>query len=110
MLPPRFPNSGIRAKVFVRKISLKLRVMILNRVESFYALLLYFRSEGSEEEGRLAMASPPPAARAVACTGDRSCRGSARVRRHRPPTRCRSRAAAPTQGNDDGAVRVREEG
>ncbi|RWW37466.1 hypothetical protein BHE74_00057400 [Ensete ventricosum] len=32
--------------------------MRLYRVESFYAFLLYFRSEGSEEEGQLATASP----------------------------------------------------
>ncbi|RWV84246.1 hypothetical protein GW17_00054050 [Ensete ventricosum] len=51
MHPLRFPNSGIRAKVFVRKIGFKLRVMILNRVESFYAFLLRFRSEGNKEEG-----------------------------------------------------------
>ncbi|RRT71075.1 hypothetical protein B296_00031472, partial [Ensete ventricosum] len=37
-----FPNSGIRAKVFVQKIGFKLGVMRLNRVESFNA----FRSEG----------------------------------------------------------------
>ncbi|RZS29311.1 hypothetical protein BHM03_00063023 [Ensete ventricosum] len=37
MHPLRFPNSGIRAKVFVRKIGFKQRVMRLNRVESFYA-------------------------------------------------------------------------
>ncbi|RZS05308.1 hypothetical protein BHM03_00035797 [Ensete ventricosum] len=39
MHPLRFPNSGIKAKVFVRKISFKLRVMRLNRVELFYALV-----------------------------------------------------------------------
>ncbi|RWW75245.1 hypothetical protein BHE74_00016742 [Ensete ventricosum] len=49
MLPLRFPNSGIRAKVFMRKIGFKLRVMILNRVESFYAFLLHFCSERSNE-------------------------------------------------------------
>ncbi|RZS22860.1 hypothetical protein BHM03_00055690 [Ensete ventricosum] len=32
--------------------------MRLNRVESFYAFLLRFRSEGSEEKGRPATASP----------------------------------------------------
>ncbi|RRT66639.1 hypothetical protein B296_00031248 [Ensete ventricosum] len=58
MHPLRFPNSGIRAKVFVRKIDFKLRVMRLYRVESFYAFLLRFRSEGSEEEGLPPMASP----------------------------------------------------
>ncbi|RWW19814.1 hypothetical protein GW17_00016104 [Ensete ventricosum] len=57
MLPLRFPNSGIRAKVFVRKIGFKLRVMRLNRVESFYVFLLHFHSEGSEE-GRPATTNP----------------------------------------------------
>ncbi|RWW02029.1 hypothetical protein GW17_00034899 [Ensete ventricosum] len=52
MLLLRFSNSGIRAKVFIRKIGFKLRVMRLNRVESFYTFLLYFHSKGSEEEGR----------------------------------------------------------
>ncbi|RRT38098.1 hypothetical protein B296_00054807 [Ensete ventricosum] len=33
-------------------------MMRLNRVESFYTLLLHFRSEGSKEEGRPATASP----------------------------------------------------
>ncbi|RWV82122.1 hypothetical protein GW17_00056408, partial [Ensete ventricosum] len=58
MHPLRFPNSGIRAKVFVRKIGFKLRVMRLNHVELFYAFLLHFRSEGSKEEGRPAIVSP----------------------------------------------------
>ncbi|RWV88548.1 hypothetical protein GW17_00049356 [Ensete ventricosum] len=58
MHPLRFPNSGIKAKVFVRKIGFKLRVMRLYHVESFYAFFLYFRSEDSEEEGRQATASP----------------------------------------------------
>ncbi|RWV85661.1 hypothetical protein GW17_00052531 [Ensete ventricosum] len=66
MLPLRFSNSGIRAKVFVRKIGFKLRVMRLNRVESLYVFLLRFRSEGSEEgrpalmQGWLATARPRP--------------------------------------------------
>ncbi|RWV77116.1 hypothetical protein GW17_00062103 [Ensete ventricosum] len=29
------------------------------------------------------------------CKGGRSCRGSARARQHRPPAKCRPRAAAP---------------
>ncbi|RWV76945.1 hypothetical protein GW17_00062301 [Ensete ventricosum] len=37
MHPLRFPYSGIKAKVFVRKIGFKLRVMRLNHVESFNA-------------------------------------------------------------------------
>ncbi|RRT66041.1 hypothetical protein B296_00005844 [Ensete ventricosum] len=63
----RFPNNDIRAKVFVRKIDFKLRVMRLNRVELFYTFLLYFSSEGSEEERRPTTATPmqgrPPTAR-----------------------------------------------
>ncbi|RZS15580.1 hypothetical protein BHM03_00047441 [Ensete ventricosum] len=39
-------------------IGFKLRVMRLNRVESFYMFLLRFRNEGSEEQGRPATASP----------------------------------------------------
>ncbi|RRT34178.1 hypothetical protein B296_00040252 [Ensete ventricosum] len=58
MHPLRFPNNGIRAKIFVRKIGFKLRVMRLYRVKSFYGFLLPFYSKGSEEEGRLAKASP----------------------------------------------------
>ncbi|RWV77451.1 hypothetical protein GW17_00061716 [Ensete ventricosum] len=64
MHPLRFPNNGIRAKVFVQKIDFKLRVMRLYRVESFYAFLLRFCSEGSKEEGRPApMQGRPPTAR-----------------------------------------------
>ncbi|RWV95522.1 hypothetical protein BHE74_00003232 [Ensete ventricosum] len=57
MLPLKFPNSGVRANVFVRKIGFKLRVMRLNRVESFYMFLLHFYSERSEE-GWPPMATP----------------------------------------------------
>ncbi|RZS25786.1 hypothetical protein BHM03_00059046 [Ensete ventricosum] len=60
MHPLRLSNSGIRAKVFMRKIGFKLRVMRLNRVECFYAFVLHFRSEGSEEEGRPATARASP--------------------------------------------------
>ncbi|RWW07759.1 hypothetical protein GW17_00028843 [Ensete ventricosum] len=56
-----FPNSGIRAKVFVRKISFKLHVMRLNHIELFYVFLLRFRSKHSEEEeGRPATAKASP--------------------------------------------------
>ncbi|RWV81979.1 hypothetical protein GW17_00056558 [Ensete ventricosum] len=61
MLPLRFHNSGIKAKVFVRKIDFKLRVMRLHRVELFYAFLLRFRSEGNKERGWVA--TPRPSAR-----------------------------------------------
>ncbi|RRT62600.1 hypothetical protein B296_00022511 [Ensete ventricosum] len=59
MLPLRFPNSGIRAMVFMRKISFKLHVMRLNSIESFYVFLLRFYSEGNEE-GRPTTARPQP--------------------------------------------------
>ncbi|RWV79627.1 hypothetical protein GW17_00059208 [Ensete ventricosum] len=62
MHPLRFPNNGIRAKVFVRKISFKLHVMRLNRVESFYAFLLCFRIEGSPCKGQPGMATASPLA------------------------------------------------
>ncbi|RRT32054.1 hypothetical protein B296_00057093 [Ensete ventricosum] len=58
MHPLRFPNSGNRAMIFVRKIGFKLRVMRLYRIELFYVFLLHFRSKGSKEEGWPAMASP----------------------------------------------------
>ncbi|RWV78439.1 hypothetical protein GW17_00060600 [Ensete ventricosum] len=58
MHPLKFPNTGIRAKVFVRKIGFKLREMRLNHVELFYAFLLHFRSESSEERGRPTMSRP----------------------------------------------------
>ncbi|RWV83917.1 hypothetical protein GW17_00054414 [Ensete ventricosum] len=72
MHPLKFPNSCIRAKVFMRKIGFKLRVMRLNRVESFYTFLLHFHSEGNEEEGRPAMVSPHarPAIHGQAATKD----------------------------------------
>ncbi|RWV78750.1 hypothetical protein GW17_00060234 [Ensete ventricosum] len=57
MHPQRFPNGGIRAKVFVQKIGFKLRVMRLYHIGSFYAFLLHFYSESSEK-GRPATASP----------------------------------------------------
>ncbi|RWV83975.1 hypothetical protein GW17_00054355, partial [Ensete ventricosum] len=99
MHPLRFPNNGIRAKVFVRKIDFKLRVMRLNRVKLFYTFLLRFRNEGSEEERRPATASPhvglttrgqvgykgQPAATGMAST----CRGGACGRRQRPRPSCR---------------------
>ncbi|RWV94013.1 hypothetical protein GW17_00043488 [Ensete ventricosum] len=69
-----FPNSGIRAKVFMRKIGFKLRVMRLNRVESFNAFATrtarrrgwpWLAVRGSRlrprppARGWLAMANPP---------------------------------------------------
>ncbi|RWW61533.1 hypothetical protein BHE74_00031403 [Ensete ventricosum] len=53
-----FLNNGIRAKVFVRKISFKLRVMRLNRIELFYAFLLCFCNKRSKDRGQPAMARP----------------------------------------------------
>ncbi|RWV85164.1 hypothetical protein BHE74_00048903 [Ensete ventricosum] len=62
----RFPNNGIRPKVFVRKIGFKLRAMRLNCVESFYAFLLRFRSEGNKEVGQQGIARPPTRGRPTA--------------------------------------------
>ncbi|RZS22892.1 hypothetical protein BHM03_00055725 [Ensete ventricosum] len=45
-------------RLFVQKIGFKLCIMRLNRVELFYAFLLYFRSEGSEEGGIHLRAGP----------------------------------------------------
>ncbi|RRT34937.1 hypothetical protein B296_00058441, partial [Ensete ventricosum] len=70
MHPLRFPNSGIRVKVFIGKISFKLRVMRLNHVESFYVFLLRFRSE---EEGQLGMARP--SAKGAVGYGQAPCKG-----------------------------------
>ncbi|RRT41453.1 hypothetical protein B296_00026695 [Ensete ventricosum] len=58
MHPLRFPNTSIRAKVFVRKIGFKLREMRLNHVELFYVFLLHFRSESSKERGWPTMSRP----------------------------------------------------
>ncbi|RRT43813.1 hypothetical protein B296_00044442 [Ensete ventricosum] len=58
MHPLRFPNSGIRAKVFMKKIDFKLRMMILNRVESLYELLLHFRNKDTKKRGWPAMTRP----------------------------------------------------
>ncbi|RWV95073.1 hypothetical protein GW17_00042333 [Ensete ventricosum] len=63
----RFPNSGIIAKIFVRKIGFKLYVMRLNRVESFYAFLLCFRSEGSPCKGQPGIATASPLAGVASC-------------------------------------------
>ncbi|RWW01623.1 hypothetical protein GW17_00035323 [Ensete ventricosum] len=82
MLPLRFPNSGIKAKVVRAKIDFKLRMRRFNHVELFYVYLLCFRSEGSEESARSTTARP--FARAAdhdqaLCRGDRPwlgiCRG-----------------------------------
>ncbi|RWV80663.1 hypothetical protein BHE74_00058904 [Ensete ventricosum] len=73
MLPLRFHNSGIIAKVFMRKISFKLRVMRLNRIESFYAFLLRFCSERNEK-GRPAMARAPAGAVGYGQGPRRGCR------------------------------------
>ncbi|RWV84941.1 hypothetical protein GW17_00053308 [Ensete ventricosum] len=75
----RFPNSGIRAKVFIRKIGFKLRVMRLNRVESFYVLLLHFRSKGSEERGWPVTARPPAGAASHGLATPPAYRGAAPV-------------------------------
>ncbi|RWW48126.1 hypothetical protein BHE74_00045826 [Ensete ventricosum] len=45
MHPLRFPNRGIRAKVFVQKIGFKLCMIRLNHVELLYALVAVIDSE-----------------------------------------------------------------
>ncbi|RZS22926.1 hypothetical protein BHM03_00055763 [Ensete ventricosum] len=85
MHPLRFPNSGIRAKIFVRKIGFKLRVMRLNRIESFYAFLLHFLSEGSPFKGQPGMATTNPLAGAASYSQAPPARG--RPAAARPPAR-----------------------
>ncbi|RWW45658.1 hypothetical protein BHE74_00048480 [Ensete ventricosum] len=94
MHPLRFPNRGIRAKVIVRKIGLKLRVMRLNRIESFYAFLLHFRYEGSPCKGQPGMAMASPLAGAAGY-GKAPCKGGLL------PTVCRRSPAANPQGVTD---------
>ncbi|RWV78059.1 hypothetical protein GW17_00061035 [Ensete ventricosum] len=91
MHPLRFPNSGIKAEVFVRRIGFKLRVMRLNRVESFYTLLLHFHSEGSKEEGRPATASSHAGS---ATHGQAGYKGQPAAEGGRPAT-----ATAPCRGS-----------
>ncbi|RWV86554.1 hypothetical protein GW17_00051545 [Ensete ventricosum] len=81
MLPLRFPNCGIRAKVFEQKIGFKLRAMRLNRVEIFYAFLLRFYSEAARKgvaghnqsplQGKPARKGQLPAGVATPIGGDR---------------------------------------
>ncbi|RZS11218.1 hypothetical protein BHM03_00042528, partial [Ensete ventricosum] len=52
MLPLRFPNSGIRAKVVRAKIDFKLRVMRLNHVELFYTFVTTIGNDGNITYGR----------------------------------------------------------
>ncbi|RWV80555.1 hypothetical protein GW17_00058157 [Ensete ventricosum] len=95
MHPLRFPNSGIRAKVFMRKIGSKLRVMRLNCIELLYVLVAAISSESRHylrgESGHmhavcmqrwLAMARPPAGATGH---GLATCKG--RPTAARPPAR-----------------------
>ncbi|RZS28750.1 hypothetical protein BHM03_00062387 [Ensete ventricosum] len=107
MHPLWFPNSGIRAKVFIRKIGFKLRVMRLNRVELFYALVAVIDSESRRcLRGRgghmpvvymqrwLATARPPIGA---VGHGLATCKG--RPAAARPPAMgCRLQGQQPTRG------------
>ncbi|RZS05542.1 hypothetical protein BHM03_00036069 [Ensete ventricosum] len=105
MHPLRFPNSGIRAKIFMRKIGFKLCVMRLNRVESFYVFLLYFRSEGSPCKGQPGMATACPLAGAADHLQGGGRLGDGRLQprppargnrlQPRPPAKGRSAAARP---------------
>ncbi|RZS26470.1 hypothetical protein BHM03_00059816 [Ensete ventricosum] len=135
MHPLRFLNSGFRAKVFVRIIGFKLRVMRLNRVELFYALVAAIGNEsrrslwgrgdhmhavciqslqGVATRGhgrqRPACKGLPPAASPATNKGDDVGRRGG----HPLQAGCRSQglraASSSTQGGGGGAVRVREEG
>ncbi|RRT43720.1 hypothetical protein B296_00053473, partial [Ensete ventricosum] len=64
MHPLKFPKSGIKAKVFVRKIGFKLCLMRLNRVELFYAQRLATKVGAAYEGGA---ATPGPLQGAIAC-------------------------------------------
>ncbi|RZS19746.1 hypothetical protein BHM03_00052179 [Ensete ventricosum] len=101
MHPLRFPNNGIRAKVFMRKVGFKQRVMRLNYVELFYALVAAIGSESRHcLRGRgghmhavcmqrwLATARPPIGA---VGHGLATCKG-------RPPARAAARKGASRQG------------
>ncbi|RWW54691.1 hypothetical protein BHE74_00038714 [Ensete ventricosum] len=72
--PTEVFQQWYQSQVFERKIGFKLRVMRLNRVESFYAFLLHFRSEGSPSKGQpgMAMASPLQG-RSTTCKGVAGC-------------------------------------
>ncbi|RWV84973.1 hypothetical protein GW17_00053274 [Ensete ventricosum] len=117
MHPLRFPNSGIRAKVFVRKIGSKLRVMRLNRVELFYALVAAIGSESRRcLRGRgdhmhvvymqrwLATARPPAgaAARRGSSPQGAATRGHGRLR---PAHKGQLVAASPAANRGGGAGR-----
>ncbi|RRT71168.1 hypothetical protein B296_00034001 [Ensete ventricosum] len=96
MLLLRFPNSGIRAKVFHAKIGFKLRMRRLNHVELFYVYLLCFHSEGSEESGRPTIARPFVRAAdhdQALCRGDRPWLGICRGDR----SRLARKGSAPTE-------------
>ncbi|RWW10047.1 hypothetical protein GW17_00026430 [Ensete ventricosum] len=72
MHPLRFPNNGIRAKVFMRKIGFERLVIRLNRVESFYAFLLHFRNEANEDKEQPATTNPNAG---LATHGQVGCKG-----------------------------------
>ncbi|RWV95710.1 hypothetical protein GW17_00041646 [Ensete ventricosum] len=98
MHPLRFPYSDIKAMVFVRKISFKLRVMRLNRIKSFYAFLLRFCRKRSEERG--GWPRPKPLVVAVASKRGRSRAWLALVGVGNAHGQARLLAgAAPTQGD-----------
>ncbi|RWW18124.1 hypothetical protein GW17_00017905 [Ensete ventricosum] len=118
MHPLRFHNSGIRAKVFVRKIGFRLCVMRLNRIELFYALVAAIDSESRHcLRGRgghmhavcmqrwLAMAKPPVGA---VGHGLATCKGwpaMARPRAWGGHPRARPTAATPAASKGSGVGR-----
>ncbi|RWV87643.1 hypothetical protein GW17_00050341 [Ensete ventricosum] len=106
----RFPNSGNRAMIFVRKIGFKLCVMRLNRVESFNA----FTAITARRRGWPWLAArgnrlrPRPAARVRLATANPPCRGGRLL--PRPP--CKGAAghlqgAAARRGNSSQGAATR---
>ncbi|RRT49946.1 hypothetical protein B296_00033398 [Ensete ventricosum] len=114
MLPLRFPNSGIIAKVFMRKIRFKLRVMRLNRLELFYTFLVYFYAKHSEERG--GRPRPKPLAGATASWRSHAARGDCPFRGRKGQPRSQGCLLQGQEwplaqgGDNDNLVRVREEG
>ncbi|RRT80109.1 hypothetical protein B296_00006237 [Ensete ventricosum] len=120
MLSLRFPNNGIKSKVFVRKIGFKLHVMRLNHVELLYTFVLRFlyikavrkgggrpwpsplqgRSAAARALAEAALARSQAAVVAPAVSPQRRGAHGGTVCGHdtRPPARCFPSAAAPTGG------------
>ncbi|RWV78613.1 hypothetical protein GW17_00060390 [Ensete ventricosum] len=79
--------------------------MRLNRVESFYVFLLYFRNEGSPCRGQPGLATASPLAGAAGCSQGPHAKG--RLAAARPPAKGRPAAAmANPQGGGGSRPRV----